>query len=587
MFAHYTINEIQGSHGLKRQAIDRYWAPLYDDTLKDALHAARKAGTIPTRVKSRSRGRVDALGLTEDEDEEKETKAKTGDDRKEALDIPIEAWGVPELRQMVMKYCGADVDYTLRLAEDLTEEMEQEDVLGVHDRLLLPAGVHFAWLEEVGMKVDVEYHNRLGAEWQQAQDEICRRLFEISESWDWPGTPSGRPWWSSHVRLKRYLYDELRLRKMISSRRDGKLTQNEVLQEIQDLEEEADEDAVDYWRTASSAVFSNMKPDSTNTYMLFWLASQHEFPRTMVDWRILDKKLGTYYHGYRNIMRRGGRIHPRFRITGARTGRVSCTDPNIHGVARKKEIKRIFVADEDYVILYSDRSQAEIRMLAHMSGDESLRHACESEDMHFAIACDLFQLTPEQLRAKGKEQVEFMRRAAKTIAFGIIYGRMPDSLAPQLGCTVQEATVYRERFLSRMRQARQWIEAQKRRVLHEREVTSIYGRKRRFPIILDNAHKSEVERQAVNAPIQGAVSDMTLEDMLKIVRELDKRGIRVLPWPHVHDGQMLQVQKSKIGEALKIARDVLDNPSFQTRVRFAYELATGPGWADLETVFKG
>jgi uracil-DNA glycosylase family 4 len=169
------------------------------------------------RVKSRSRGRVDALGLTEDEDEEKETKAKTGDDRKEALDIPIEAWSVPELRQMVMKYCGADVDYTLRLAEDLTEEMEQEDVLGVHDRLLLPAGVHFAWLEEVGMKVDVEYHNRLGAEWQQAQDEICRRLFEISESWDWPGTPSGRPWWSSHVRLKRYLYDELRLRKMISS----------------------------------------------------------------------------------------------------------------------------------------------------------------------------------------------------------------------------------------------------------------------------------------------------------------------------------------------------------------------------------
>jgi DNA polymerase-1 len=186
-----------------------------------------------------------------------------------------------------------------------------------------------------------------------------------------------------------------------------------VLQEIQDLEEEADEDAVDYWRTASSAVFSNMKPDSTNTYMLFWLASQHEFPRTMVDWRILDKKLGTYYHGYRNIMRRGGRIHPRFRITGARTGRVSCTDPNIHGVARKKEIKRIFVADEDYVILYSDRSQAEIRMLAHMSGDESLRHACESEDMHFAIACDLFQLTPEQLRAKGKEQVEFMRRGCQ------------------------------------------------------------------------------------------------------------------------------------------------------------------------------
>lgn len=584
MTAHYATSEVQGTHGLKRQAIDRYYAPAYDDDLKQMLAAARKSGTIPGIPKKPRKGRVSAL-LADAEAETVKPTAKTEeDDRKSPLKIPIEAWGVPELRQKIMKYCGADVDYTIRLAEDLTLEMTQDDVLKVHDDILMPASRHFASLEYYGIKVDTQYHDQLGATWQGEIDEVSEKLFELSGSRAWPGTPTGRPWWAAWQRLAKYLYEDLKLRQMVSSRMDGKLSQSEVMEEIAWVD---DEDAIDYWRTASSAVFSNMKPSSTNTYMLYWLGQQHDFPRQMVPWRILDKKLGTYYHGYRAIMREGGRIHPRYRVTGARTMRVSCTDPNIHGVARKKEIKRIFVADEGYTLLYSDYSQAEIRMLAHMSGDEQLRLACESEDIHFAVACDLFLMTPEQMRAVDSERREFMRRAAKTIAFGIIYGRMPESLAPQLGCTVEEATVYRERFLQRMLKASRWIAQQKAKGMREREVVNLYGGKRRFPIILDRGHQSEAERQMVNAPIQGSVSIMTLLANIKILSDLEKRGIDALPHAHIHDGFLLQVPTSKLPEALEVAKEVTHTPDFPTKVRFAVELATGPSWAELETAYKG
>jgi DNA polymerase I-like protein with 3'-5' exonuclease and polymerase domains len=476
---------------------------------------------------------------------------------------------------------------------DLPWEMEADGVTEVVDRLLLPAAKHFAELEARGMKVDVEYLTATGEGWKLEQDEITTDLYDMTESWDRPETPSGRPWFSAPARLIPYLYDELGLRSMVTTKKDGLLSQRDVQREIQeiiDIEEDGDEfgeEAQDYWRTASSAVFSKMKPTSTTTYMLYWLGFQHPFPRAMVPWRKLDKKITTYYQGYLDIMRAGGRIHPRYRVHGARTGRISCTDPNIHGVARLKEIKRVFVADEGYELLYSDRSQAEIRMLAHVSGDDTLREACESSDIHFAIACDLFQMTPDQMRAVPAEKKEFMRRAAKTIAFGIIYGRMPNSLAPQLGCSVEEATVYRERFLARMNQARVWIDTQRRIGRQMREVESIYGRKRRFPFIIDSKHASEVERQAVNTPIQGAVSDMTLEDNLRIIAALKRREIDVLPWPHVHDGFMVQVEKRRISEAVEIAKDILAHPTFETRVHFAVEMMTGPNWAELETVHKG
>jgi len=608
MLGHYAINEVQGSHGLKRQAVDRYWAPYYDDDLlvRVARFRRDKAKLERSQNGTVGRGKAKSSGVTSDSPRRAKhgsqpvqsgpghKQGESAEDRKLGLEMPLEIWSDPEIRPMVMKYCGADVDYTARLTRDLPVEMEADGVYGLMEDLLLPAAKHFTWLEMEGMKVDVEYLHQMGARWKAEQDEISEKLYDLSDSRDRPLTDKGRPWFSAPVRLAHYLYEELRLRPMVTTKADGMISQREVMQQIQeiaDLEIEGNEDfaeeADEYWRTASSAVFSKMKPTSTVTFMLLWLGFQHPFPRQMVPWRKLDKKLTTYYRGYVGLLRLGGRIHPRYRVSGARTGRISCTDPNIHGVARQAEIKRVFIADEGFEILYSDRSQAEIRMLAHLSGDETLKAACESTDIHFAIACDLFKMTPEQMRALSAEKQETIRRAAKTIAFGIIYGRMPNSLAPQLGCTIEEATQYREAFLSTMKQASSWINMQRAIGLRMREVESIYGRKRRFPFIVDRKHGSEIERQAVNTPIQGAVSDMTLEDNLRIRDALTERGIDVLPWPHIHDGFMIQVEKAKMPEAVEVAKDILAHPSFETKVHFAVEVKIGPNWADLHTVHKG
>lgn len=537
MLAHYCLDERKGSHGLKRVAASYYKAPEYDVHLKSSLN----------------------------------TEA-ANEDRKAPLKLSLDDWDDNETRTNISLYCGADADFTNRLTEDLREEMIEDGVDSVHDDILIPAAHHFIDLERTGMKVDEEYHEELGARWAGELQDLEDQLRA------YPGASDLN--FNSPKQVSKYLFDDLGLNQM-SAKKDV-LTQSEVLEEIRMIE---DTEAIEYWQTASSAVFSNMKPRSTSTYMLHWLAQQDEFPRLMVQHRLLGTKLKNYYHGYKALMRQG-RIHPRYRLHGTRTGRLSSTDPNIHGMPRLKEIKKIFIADDGYVVIYADYSQAEIRALAHLSGDAVLREACAG-DIHREVSKQLFRLTDADLNAMSEEERTFRRRAAKTIAFGIIYGRMPKSLAPQLGVTVKEAEIYRDRFLRQMPEASRWIRDQKLLVRKEHEVASIYGYKRRFPVFLDKRHISEIERQAVNTPIQNFASVMTLLANIRVMDRIREMGYVPMAWPHVHDGFGVQVPEEIAEEAQEIMIEETHNVGFETDVPFAVEVHRGYGWGDLEKVYEG
>jgi DNA polymerase-1 len=238
------------------------------------------------------------------------------------------------------------------------------------------------------------------------------------------------------------------------------------------------------------------------------------------------------------------------------------------------------------VLVHADYSQAEIRMLAHLAQDDKLTAVLKEGDIHTRVSCELFRVTPDDLKGMDKERVGFMRRAAKTIGFGIIYGRTPQGLAPQLGVTVEEAGQYIGRFEAMMPKSVAWIDEQHAELPRRREARSLYGRKRRFPLWFRGTARRQ-ERQAVNMPVQSSVSDMTLLANIRAIRVLHVAGIDYKVWPHIHDGFLVQVREEDVERAWRLVAATMADPGFETQVPFVAEVSVGKTWGDCEVVWEG
>ena len=524
MLESYCLDERQGSHGLKALSATILSAPEYDAGLDKKLD-------------------------------------------------PVKWFDNPEYAHEVLMYNGADAYYTMRLHEHFVIEMADDNVSLVNDLILIPATRHFIRLRMEGMRVDTQYLEDLGRRWESeiAEIESHLRSFEGAEDMNLRSTKQ----------ISEYLYDTLGL-KTIPAKPDGTLEPLDIAKATAGID---DDEAQEYWRTTN--VKRGTKAKATSTYMLWWLAQQHEFPRWLVKHRLLSKAHGAYYSGYKAIMDSEGRIRPRFKLHGTRTGRLSSSDPNIHGMPRNKDIKRIFEADPGMTIISADYSQAEVRMVAHLARDEHLLAAIKSTDIHRAISMRLFSLTDEELDAMSEQERTIKRRAAKTIVFGLIYGRSAGSLAPQMGVTEKEAEEYMAMFYKMMPQVREWIAVQHAQVMIDREVISLFGRKRRFPVVIGRKHASEIRRQAVNFPVQSSVSDMTLLANMRIIQRLDEAGIECRVWPHVHDGFYFQVNSDYVDKAIEITKEEMHDVPFETDVPFAAEIAIGSNWGKLEVVYEG
>lgn len=477
-------------------------------------------------------------------------------------------------RRDLLTYNATDGDYTQRLAVDLRNEMDKKDI-GVLDNLLMPAVRHFTEFFITGMLVDQDHLESNGKRWLKEIEEIEEELRSFSGAADInPNAP---------LQVASYLYDHLKLRQMAAGDA-GTIRPSTVLEEILDVE---DPEAQDYWRTQSSHAIKKMSPRTTNTYMLYWLSQQHEYPRLMVRHRILSKRYGTYYKGLKASMWMvDGRMRPWINLHGTVTSRQSSSDPNIHGTPRRDDIKGTYIADEGFYILYGDYPQAEIRMMAHFSGDKALMRLLEEEDIHETTIGKLFGLTPEQIKGLSEEDYEIKRRAAKTIRFGIQYLRAAESLSVQLGISVEEAQSYLDQIFRHEPDVLKWIMWQKHIVARDQEVESLYHNKRRFPLIANRRQKAETERQGVNMPVQASVSQMTTRAYLKTYSKLEKAGMRVMRWPQIHDAFMILVEDSDVLAAAEIMKDTMENDlDFETEVPFGpVEIKYGRSWSNLKAL---
>lgn len=537
MMSSYALDERQGSHSLKRIVQDNYHPAKYEDEVNRIVQSRRLLVPYsPTPP------------------------------------FTLSDWVDPVSRKAIAQYNGADSDYTFRYFKDSQKMMKKDHVDHIPKKLLIPASKHFIRLKQDGVKINLEYLESLGKKWYSESRVLEEKIREIK------GTENLNL--KSTQQVKNFIFNELQLEPM-SDKLSRKLDPDEILEEIASIE---DPEAQEYWRTASSAVFMDMKPHSTSMFMLYWLADQHPFPRYLLKHRLLQKRIGTYYEGYKKLIDAEGYLRPDYKIHGTRTGRLSSENPNIHGTPRIKEIKRMTISEDGFTFIAPDYSQAEIRMMAHFAKDEKLIQTLYELDIHRAISIVLFDTTEEEMSMLSKEDQTLRRRAAKTIAFGLIYGRGVKSLATQMGVDIAEAESFIDKYFRMMPMVKSWISKQHSKVIRDGEVISLYGRKRRFPFIPDKKVASKIKRQAVNLPIQSSVSDMTLLANIDIIDTLDQRKIPNKVGFHQHDGFMFQVKDECVDEAIEITLDKSQNVGFKTDVPFVMDIEVGKTWGDLKAV---
>ena len=320
---------------------------------------------------------------------------------------------------------------------------------------------------------------------------------------------------------------------------------------------------------------------STGADILEELAAQgHDLPARVLDWRQLTKLKSTYTDALiEHIDPATRRVHTTFTMTAANTGRLSSNDPNLQNIPIRTEegrrIRRAFVAAPGHVLLSADYSQIELRILAHVAGVDSLKDAFrEGIDIHALTASQVFGLPLEGMDA-------MVRRSAKAINFGIIYGISPFGLARQIGVPQAEAKGYIEAYFARYPGIKDYMERTKKAAHAEGFVTTLFGRKCRLPGINDRnpARRAFQERAAINAPIQGAAADVIKRAMIPMQGALEAQGLSARMLLQVHDELVFEVPEAEVDETGAIVKRVMEGAA-HLDVPLTVDVGTGASWAD-------
>lgn len=322
---------------------------------------------------------------------------------------------------------------------------------------------------------------------------------------------------------------------------------------------------------------------STNIDVLEDLAEQgHEIAVRVIDWRQLSKLRSTYTDTLpEKINKKTGRVHTSFSMAATTTGRLASTDPNLQNIPiRTQEGRRIrtaFVAEEGYKLISVDYSQVELRLIAHIADVPMLKEAFQKgQDIHAITASQVFGVALKDVTAE-------MRRGAKAVNFGIIYGIGGFGLARQLGITTSEASTFIKRYLDRYPEIVAYMDSAKEFCRTHGYVKTMFGRRCHIPGIKDrNASKrAAFERQAINAPLQGTGADIIKMAMIKLPEVLKKEGLKARVVLQVHDELLLEAPEKEAADTAKIAKQVMEGV-VSLSVPLSTEASIGNNWGEMK-----
>lgn len=322
---------------------------------------------------------------------------------------------------------------------------------------------------------------------------------------------------------------------------------------------------------------------STDADVLEQLAAMgHDVPRLILEYRELQKLKSTYVDVLpQRVNRATGRIHTSFNQTGAATGRLSSSEPNLQNIPvrtpRGEAIRRGFVPGEGQRFVIADYSQIELRLMAHLSQDAAFIEAFRSGgDIHRQTASIIFGVTPEQVTPE-------MRARAKTINFGTIYGQGPFALSRQLGITQEEAKAFITQYFERFAGVRAYLDRQVKLARDQGYVETLFGRRRYIPEIKEKNFnlRAFAERTAQNSPLQGSAADLIKIAMVRIHAALGQERLRARLLLQVHDELILEAPHGEVERVSALVRNHMEGAATLT-VPLVVDVGVGDNWLDAK-----
>jgi len=428
------------------------------------------------------------------------------------------------------RYAAEDADVTLRLHHALWPLLETEPKLRkVYEEIEIPMVPVLASMEQRGVLIDVN-------ELRKQSQQLGKRMHELQQdAWKSAGREFNL---DSPKQLQAILFDQLGLPAKLKTPTGQPSTNEEALEAI---------------------------------------AEDHALPRLILDYRGLAKLRSTYTEKLAEIVNpRTGRVHTSYHQGAVATGRISSTDPNLQNIPVRTEegrrIRQAFIAPEGWRVMAADYSQIELRIMAHLSGDEGLLRAFhEGGDIHRATAAEVFGLGPDAVTNN-------QRRAAKAINFGLMYGMSAFGLARQLGVDRGEASDYMARYFSRYPGVHAFMDATRERAHRDGYVETLFGRR----LYLENlssrnqALRAGAERAAVNAPMQGTAADIIKRAMIAVAAWLKGRDdARMLM--QVHDELVFEVHADAVDTVRDAIRQHMSGAA-ELRVPLVVDVGVGKNW---------
>ena len=318
---------------------------------------------------------------------------------------------------------------------------------------------------------------------------------------------------------------------------------------------------------------------STNADVLEKLRGEHPIIEHILEYRQLTKLKSTYADGLGKVIGPDGRIHTSFQNTVTATGRLSSTEPNLQNIPVRTELgaelRKMFAAPAGRVLVDADYSQIELRLLAHMAGDQAMIDGFRSgEDIHTITASQVFGVPLEEVTAQ-------MRRSAKAVNFGIVYGISPFSLSQDIGVTVQEAKAYMDLYFAHYAGVRTYMDAVVEQAKQAGYVSTLWGRRRWIPEIKSSNFntRSFGERVALNAPIQGTAADIIKLAMIRVHDRLKAEGLEGKLVLQVHDELIVECPESEADAICKLVEEEMEGVAALS-IPLLAETHAGKTWAE-------
>ena len=437
-----------------------------------------------------------------------------------------------------LAYAAEDADVTLQLHRALKPRLAAEHLLTVYETIERPLIQVVADMELAGVKIDSTELQRLSADFARRIGEYEREIHDIVGHEFNVGSPK---------QLGEVLFDELKLAGGKKGKTGAYATGADVLEEL----------------TATSG---------------------HPLPQKVLDWRQLSKLKSTYTDALQNsINPESGRVHTSFALAATSTGRLASTDPNLQNIPIRTEegrkIRKAFVAEKGHKLLSVDYSQIELRLAAEMADIPALKQA-------FRDGADIHAMTASQVFGVPVEGMDPMvRRKAKAINFGIIYGSSAFGLAQQLGIPQGEAKAYIEAYFKRYPGIKDYMERTKAFAREHGYVTTLFGRRCHVPGIADKnpARRSFMERAAINAPLQGTAADIIKRAMIRIPAALAQHKLKARMLLQVHDELLFEAPDAEIKQTAAVVKQVMENaalPAREISVPLIADAGIGTNWGE-------